>query len=434
MADASLHTGDGEDRAGEAGAALETGLELVAAMAEDFATSGDVAKSLGNALERITEHVGAEGGSIFLLEPGARALVCEASTGPVDLRGLRLRVDEGVVGRAVRCNSCEMVRDVVQDPSFDSGVDENTGFTTRSILCASLSVRARSLGAIELVNKRGAGKLFDDHDRRLLRALAAAAGLALHNAQLARDLVEQERVRRELELAAEIQRNLLPAPRPAPFPVCGVNVPARRVSGDFYDYLTLPDGRVAFAVGDVAGKGMNAALLMAKTASLYRCLARSAPGPGRLLSRINQEICDTATRGLFVTMVSGVYDPGSGRVVLANAGHEPPLVHRPGGRFEAIAAESPPLGIGADLFPEEGFPEVSVELDGSCLYVFTDGVTESRAHGPPVGVEGVEALIRELAGRDAASRIEALVDRLSGDPRHDDLTLLVLDPRRGEAG
>jgi len=434
MADVPVESGNVASAGDEPGASLERSLELVAAMAEDFAASGDVATSLGHALERIAEHVGAEGGSIFLREPEQDALVCEASTGPLDLRGLRLGAGEGVVGRALRANSCEIVRDAVRDPGFESGAAESGGFATRSILCAPLSVGGRSLGAIELVNKRGRGKLFDDHDRRLLRTLAAAAGLALHNAQLARDLVEQERVRRELELAAEIQRNLLPPPRPAPFPVCGVNVAAHQVSGDFYDYLALTDGRVAFAVGDVAGKGMNAALLMAKTASLYRCLARDATGPGALLARIDAEICETATRGMFVTMVAGVYDPSRRQAVLANAGHEPPLVHRAGDRFEALGAEAPPLGIAAGRKADEGPRETLVDLEDACLYVFTDGITESRSQGAAFGAEGVKALLCELAGLDVATRIERLVERVAGDPRHDDLTLLAVDPSREGPG
>jgi len=434
MADAPLESHNADNDEGDPGTPLERSLELVAAMAEDFAASGDVSTSLGHALERIAEHVGAEGGSIFLREPDQGALICEASTGPLDLRGLRLGAEEGVVGRAVQDNSCEIVRDAVRDPGFGGDGSESRGFPTRSILCASLSVGGRSLGAIELVNKRGHGKLFDDHDRRLLRTLAAAAGLALHNAQLARDLVEQERVRRELELAAEIQRNLLPSARPAPFPVCGVNVPAHQVSGDFYDYLMLADGRVAFAVGDVAGKGINAALLMAKTASLYRCLARDVAGPGALLARINEEICDTATRGMFVTMVAGVYDPAGRQAVLANAGHEPPLVHRPGDRFDAIPAEAPPLGISSGWQGGEEISESVVDMEDARLYVFTDGITESRVQGSAFGTEGVKALLRELAGLDVATRIERLVERVAGDPGHDDLTLLALDPDREGRG
>ncbi len=93
-----------------------------------------------------------------------------------------------------------------------------------------------------------------------------------------------------------------------------MNLPARTVSGDFFDYFDLPDGRICFNLGDVSGKGINASLLMAKTSSLYRCLGKSIPDPGRLLQLINREIFETTTRGMFVTMVAGLYDPARGTV------------------------------------------------------------------------------------------------------------------------
>jgi sigma-B regulation protein RsbU (phosphoserine phosphatase) len=120
---------------------LEASLELIAGMAQDFATSRDLDATLQQALERITRHIGAEGGSLFLLNGSGDELLCHASTGPVPMTGVRLDPSEGVVGRSVRNNACEMVRDVLNDPSFEPSIDEDTGFTTRSILCAPLSVR-----------------------------------------------------------------------------------------------------------------------------------------------------------------------------------------------------------------------------------------------------------------------------------------------------
>ncbi len=423
---------EGNVDAGRPNGALGTELELIADMSQDFARCLDVDATLRRALARITDHIDAQGGAVFLLDAEGEQLVCHASVGPVQLDGLRLPLSHGIVGRSVRNDSCELVRDVLQDPNFDSAVDADTGFQTRSILCASLSVQDRSLGAIELVNKRGRDRLFDDRDRRLLRTLAASAGLALQNARLAADLMDQERVRRELELAAEIQRSLLPERRPAPFPAAGVNVAARDVSGDFFDYLPLEDGRIAFAVGDVAGKGMNAALLMAKTASLFRCLVKSEPHPGRLLARINEEICDTATRGLFVTMVAGLYDPANHRVCLANAGHEPPLLHHRDGHFDAFEAEVPPLGIAPFLGGDQGLPVVEIDLDGGALYVFTDGVTEGRSDaGEMLGAEGIRALLAKYESLPPGERVEATVRPLAHDPLHDDLTLLVVDDACG---
>jgi len=413
------------------GEAVLDPLELLAEMSRDFAASLDIEATLSRALETITRYLKAEGGAVFLLDDTLTTLTCTSSVGGSDITGIRIPSDQGIVGRTVRENQSEIVRDAQQDPRFYSKVDEQTGFQTRSILCAPLSVHDQRLGAIELVNKRGHDPRFTPDDLLMLETLCASAALAILNARMAEALVEQERVRRELELAAEIQRSLLPVPRGADFPVHGVNHPARMVSGDFFDFFALPDGSIGFNLGDVAGKGMNAALLMAKTASLYRCLGKTIHHPGLLLARINEEICETATRGMFVTMVGGLYDPRRGTVRLANAGHEPPLLHRTDDSFSAMPADAPPLGI-VPFVDGSGFPEREFELNGGTLYLFTDGVTEGFLRdGGTLKVEGLKALIRERMGDSVPDRLGAVLDVF--DPQEgalrDDVTVLAIDDR-----
>ncbi|MEX2450760.1 MAG: SpoIIE family protein phosphatase [Rhodospirillales bacterium] len=411
-------------------------LELLAAMSQDFAASGDIRKTLSKALMRITDYMDAEGGALFLLEDKGTVLRCTASVGPVDLMGLSLQAGEGIVGRCVQSNAAEIVRDVSKDPNFFSGADEKTGFRTRSLLCAPMMVRDEKIGAIEVVNKRSRDGLFDNTDLHLLQVLSSSAALALINARMAEALVEQERVRREMELAAEIQRSLLPGSKEPSFPVRGINIPARTVSGDFYDFFELPDGKVCFCLGDVSGKGMNAALLMAKTASLFRALGKTSPEPGMLLARINAEVCETATRGMFVTMVAGVYDPATGELVLSNAGHEPPLIHRGGGMFESIEAEAPPLGV-MPLGPGEDFPETSFQLGKNTLYVFTDGVTEGYGKdGKPLEIEGLKSILAENDDIEMQDRLETVVDILydPGKPLRDDITIMAIEGRIREEG
>ena len=399
-------------------------------MARDFAESMDINATLLRALSRIVDFVDAEGGALFLLDDARVELTCTSCVGATDITGIKLRADQGIIGRTVQANAGEIVRDARTDPSFYSKVDEQTGFTTKSILCAPMSVHEERLGAIELVNKRGNDPRFTATDLRVLETMAASAALALVNARMAEALVEQERVRRELELAAEIQRSLLPARQDGAFPIHGVNFPARIVSGDFFDFFTLPDGRICFNLGDVSGKGMDAALLMAKTASLYRCLGKSARRPGRLLARINAEICETSTRGMFVTMVGGLYDPATGIVRFSNAGHEPPLLHGSDGTFQSLPAESPPLGIVPLPANAAGFPEAEIQLDGGTLYIFTDGVTEGYLEGgATLQVEGFKEVIRHHADRPVADRLDAVINlfnRRDGALR-DDLTVLAID-------
>ena len=407
-------------------------LDLLAEMARDFATSRDIEGAMARALARIAAMVGAEGGALFLLDVSGENLVCSASFGPVDIQGLSVEAGQGIVGRSVATNASEMVRDVASDPHFKGALDEKTGFTTKSILCAPMAVQQDRIGAIELVNKTGGDGLFADEDMKFLEALAASAGLAILNARMAGELAEQEVMQRELALAAEIQRGLLPPPGGDDFPVCGVNRPARVVSGDFYDYFTLYDGRIAFTLADVSGKGMNAALLMAKAASLFRCLGKEDLRPGRLLQRINAEVCETSLRGMFVTMVGGVYDPATGRVVLSNAGHEPPLLHNRDGSFSALEAGAPPVGIPPELTGGGPVPEDVLHLDGGALYIFTDGVTEGYvAAGEELGDQGFkDMIVKSLAeGEDATARIEKVAARLtaSGLALRDDVTIMVID-------
>ncbi len=405
-------------------------LELLSEMGRDFSSSLDIQGALERAVSHITDYVEAEGGALFLLDETGDMLKCHACVGATDIIGLTLPSDQGIVGRSVQNDQSEIVRDVQNDPSFYGKIDKTTGYTTRSILCAPLSVKNQRIGAIELINKRTGDHLFEDNDLRILESMAASAALAIHNARMSEALVEQERFARELELAAEIQRSLLPESGGDDFPVHGINIPARTVSGDFFDFFELEDGRICFNLGDVSGKGMNAALLMAKTSSLFRCLGKTIHQPGRLLSRINQEICETAARGMFVTMVVGIYDPRSGIMRFSNAGHEPPLFFDSESNVSSFPADAPPVGISPYLVGEEGYPEEELRFDGGTFYVFTDGVTEGYlADGSEMGVEGLTDILLASRQSTASIRLAGVVDKidLGSGPLRDDITILAID-------
>ena len=404
---------------------LERHLALLARMSQEFATSLDIEDTLNNAIIQMMDYMDAEAASIFLLENNDTDLVCRACAGPIKLIGLRLDADQGIVGRTVQDNQPQMVRDVSKDPNFTAQVDEQTGFTTRSILCAPLAVKNHKIGAIELVNKKTEDGLFAVNDEYILTALASSAALSIHSAAQATALVEQERIQRELELAREIQGNLLPEPRDDRFPVHGYNLPMLEVSGDFFDFFELNDGRICFNLADVSGKGMNAALLMAKTSSLFHCLGKTVTEPCRLMAMINNEVYENSTRGMFVTMVGGIFDPRDNSVCLANAGHHPPLIQHVNGEFEEVDGESPPLGI----MPDMDFPESHIKLGQDSLYLYTDGVTEAHQNGEMIGEEGLQAMITAHRHKPVSERIEAMFSILQDEDRllHDDVTMMVIE-------
>jgi sigma-B regulation protein RsbU (phosphoserine phosphatase) len=412
-------------------------LELLASIGQDFTMSLDIEETLKVTLQRIMEYIDAEAASLFMLVNNDTEIDSRVCVGASDITGLKLEYGRGIVGQSIAQQESLLVRDARADPRFHGAVDEETGFVTRSILCAPMSIKGLQLGAIEVLNKRGGDGLFNERDRQVLRALAASAAMAIRNATLTRSLVEQQRVQRELELVAELQQHLLPRAQQPSFPVHGLNLPARTVSGDFYDFFPVGEGRICFTLGDVTGKGIQAALLMAKASSLARCLGKSIHRPGELLDLINREVCDSAIRGMFVTMVVGLYEPATGHVILANAGHEPPLLLQPDGGRRSFPAEAPPVGISPELFPDARFPEVETQLGPGSLYVFSDGVTEGRIDGGgPLGADGLEKLLRDLADLPPAERLEVIASKfIQPDvPLHDDLTIMVIEGARTGGG
>lgn len=403
---------------------LEAQAELFAELADGFARTLNLQETLRTALVRMSGHLQAEAASVFLLEEDRQVLVCRDCVGPVDITGLRLDARFGIVGRATRERNCLMVRDVRGHPDFAASVDAGTGFETRSILCSPLIVADDCIGAVEFINKCSHDGLFDASDQYLLSVFASAAAMAIRNARMATALVEQDRIRRELDLAREIQERLLPAPS-ADAPVAGLNLPAHVVSGDFFDFQLVSPTRCYFSLGDVSGKGVNAALLMSQCSGLLRCLARTLPDPAELLRQVNQELCRTATHGMFVTVAAGFLDPTTGCIELASAGHPPALLRDESGDWTALEFDAPPLGIVAGA----EFELRSFNIGTGQLYLYSDGILEARINGSPLGVAGIERMIDGLAADGRVQRLEAMLRALeaAGAQSHDDVTLLVVE-------
>ena len=398
-------------------------LPILAEVSQQLAVSVDLERTLRDSVAFITDYMRAEAAAVFLLEADGSTLQCRACVGPVDILGLRIPADAGIVGRAVSQNSCQMVRDARIDPDFAAKVDANTGFITRSVLCAPLTTAQGAIGAIEIINKLDGG-LFDEVDRDALRLLAAPTALALNIARMAGELLEQGRIQRELTMARRLQRSLLPKRRRGNFPLRALNMPAQEISGDFYDFFDMPDGRIAFTLGDVAGKGLDAAFLMVRCASLLRWAGKEGLPPGCWMARANDELCEAIPPGMFVCAVAGYYDPALRTAVWANAGFPPLLRIAKDGQVERMPAEGPPLGILAGMH----FPEQNCDVAGAALYMFSDGVTDVRdASGKTLDLEGVEMALTEYADRSPEARLRRLVRRLRELRVTDDITVMLIE-------
>lgn len=278
-------------------------------------------------------------------------------------------------------------------------------------------------------SRHGVGP-FPTTDRRTLALFANQAAIALENAKLHRLALEKERLEREMELAAEIQKQLLPEimPEIPGFEVHGWNRPARQVGGDYYGLLRLADGSWSLVVGDVTGKGLPAALLVSTLHSALRLLLdRMEIGP-TLVERLNRHVLEMSGTNKFITMLVAQLDAQSGRLRYLNAGHNPGLLIRQDGRVEELGATGLPVG----LMPHSTYELASLDLEpGDLLCLYSDGITECTApDDEELGLDRLIALLseaREIPLPEIISIIDQETRTFAGDlPQGDDQTVVLV--------
>ena len=405
-------------------------LAIVTQMNQEFAKSLDLKETLNNSLEVIIKRIDAQAANIFLIDDKSQSFQCIASKHQAYLEDFEIPITQGVMGKAAVMKKCIRVgnvrKDVREIAEFYFDLDNKTNFTTYSVLCSPLIVSDECIGVIHCLNKKTGNKLFEENDRKLLETLSGPAALAIRNAKMAKDLVEKNRMQKEIEIVGEIQKTLLSQNKKDNFPIAGINIPAKVVSGDFYNFAELSNGIFGFGVADVSGKGIKSSLLMSKASSLYRCLSKTNFSAAELLNILNSEICETTSRGMFVTMLIGIYDSNKKELTLANAGHEPPLIYSKEGNFSNFEEAGPPLGIA----PKFKFKETKINFSNSSMYIFTDGITEIKdTEGKMLESQGFENYIKKYQQVPNNERLNKIIEDIikSGRIQKDDLTIVVVD-------
>ena len=405
-------------------------LQIINKMNQEFALSLDLNETLNTALQIIIARLNAQAANIFLINEKLKKFECIASLNQEYLDEYKLDLKDGVMGKAVDLRKCIRVgnvrKDVREIAEFYFDLDNKTNFTTYSVLCAPLIAANDCIGVIHCLNKKTDDKLFIEDDRKLLELLSTPAALAIRNAKLAKEMVEQNKIQKEVEIVGEIQKSLLSTNKKEPFPLAGINIPAKVVSGDFYNFNDLGDNRYGFGVADVSGKGIKSSLLMSKASSLYSCLSKTNFSPASLLTQLNNEICETISRGMFVTMLIGIYDSNTKELLLANAGHEPPILMNEKDEFSNFNEAGPPLGI----IPKTQYKEYKVSFEKSSMYIFTDGITEIKnPQGEELGSLGFQNYIKKYKDKPNNERLKLIIENLlnSRYKQKDDLTIVVID-------
>jgi PAS domain S-box-containing protein len=395
-------------------------------------TSQEVLRTI---VEQIVALVGVEGCAIYRWHEDSKALVIELF---LDKRGDDWQ-ELAPPGTVFRLSERPTLRRVLLEGSLISLQDDDQRVDPRerdwmakehikSRLVLPLIVRDRSIGLLELTESRWR-RSFTDHDIRIARGLAAQAAVAMENARLQQEKLAQ--MEREMELAHHIQVSLLPqqAPHVPGLEIAARSVPARQVGGDFYRYMTLPDGRLGLVIGDVSGKGVPAALFMAMTITAIDAQVHEHATPGDLLGQLNQMLYPRVQPShTIVGLLVALFEPKSNRVQVSNAGMIHPLVV---GETNPYWLEVSGLPVGA--LPAVNYASREVSLGDKATIIFaSDGVVEAMdAQGQLFGFERLQRVVEALGEEDDPQTVlegiwEAVSHHVRNAEPHDDMTLIVV--------
>lgn len=401
-------------------------------VSEVMTTNIELNELLAIIINKLVETIGAERGTLYLVdqergELWSKVLLEEASVLPE----IRVKVGQGIAGYVALTGEVLNIADAHTHPMFNADFDTKTGYITRNILAVPMrNPQQQIIGVVQLLNKT-TGDSFTTPDARLLTAMASQAAISIENARLYRQELDQKVIERELKTARDIQVSFLPEepPQLEGWDIAVFWKPVNSVAGDFYDFYTLNDGRLAVVIADVSGKGIPAALFMAVTVTVLRFGMSLGLPPKEMIERANHLVLEHQRSRMFATIFVGYTDLSSGEIEFVNAGHNPPILYRAAtGECELLRAPGVALGIFAAALYEEKTVQMK---SGDVLVLFTDGLTE--AYNPAeeeFGEERLEAIICENAAYSAstikAHIISAVHEFAVGCEDFDDETLIVI--------
>jgi serine phosphatase RsbU (regulator of sigma subunit)/anti-sigma regulatory factor (Ser/Thr protein kinase) len=407
---------------------------------------------LNRVVEQALELLGAERGSIMLLDERKLELSVRASRGLADSSEFKVRLGEGISGWVAKQGEPLVLQDAVADPRF-----KGTNRNIVSALAVPLRVEGRIIGVLN-VSSSTAGRYYDDHDLAYLISFADMAAAAIENARLYQVLrSDQDHLAKELRMASRVQRSIISTQMPcASIRMVSRLIPASAVGGDFFSVVPLSrDSRFCFycssqmqdqcqklrsescpnkfgiMIGDVANKGMPAALIMSVLTTILYQAGQHLISPRSILNEANsafRRFFSESQYG-FATLFYGFYGNTDNSLTYAKAGHEPPLVVRNGGGIEQLDGEGYPVG----LMEDGGYQEKTVRLErGDRILLYTDGVTGAlNDRGEILGRKRLEELVKTHADQDIEGFLDVLGDEVmlfSGDaPQPDDIAVMVLE-------
>jgi serine phosphatase RsbU (regulator of sigma subunit) len=342
-------------------------------------------------------------------------------------RGVGFQISKTIRDRVLKEKTSLLVRDAQLDQNL-KGHMSIVEQKVRSLLAVPLQTNDRVIGLIYLDSPNHIRE-FTREDLNLLTVMANVAAIRIEHSRL-NEIEETERaLAKEMQQAAQIQARLFPqeAPKTEGLDIAARAVPARQAGGDYYDFIRFPDGKIGLMVGDVAGKGMPAALLMSSLQARVHVLFEDSNDLATKIERLNKSTCGNCPDNRFITFFFGILDPETGELVYVSAGHNPPVLVRAQGGYELLPGGGLILGI----MPIAKYQESRITVEkGDVLVMFSDGVTEApNPNDEEYGEERLANLVAELSGKPAQEIVAAIhtsvAEFTEGAPPADDITVVV---------
>ena len=417
------------------------------------ATQGVLLRKMITAAVRIVE---ARSGAIFLTDPKKEYLSAVALEGlfpppiaPPDMmedkmasRSIYLEqvvlaqkvpINNNFLGNVIRSGKSVLIAGRQKDmglPEYEEEV-----LQIRSMMLVPLKFRDEILGVLAVVNKKGEQE-FSSAELSMLESLSEQASFSIYSSRLSNLVREKQRIDRDLEIARDIQRLLLPDsfPNIATVDVCAMNLSAQEVGGDYYDFIRVDPDHWGFVIADVSGKGVAGALIMTMCRSALRTKAPGNRSPAQVLREVNRIIFPDIKDDLFITLTYGILDAATREFVFARAGHEPVLVCRAEtGQIEALTGKGMAIGIDSGQFFDNLIADVSLTLrPQDTVVLYTDGITEAideqeQEFGRDNLYEAIRTFSKSRNASEVINGLEQRVKRFIGNyPQNDDITLMVV--------
>ncbi len=372
----------------------------------------------------------AEAASLLLLDENDKELEFRVALGPKgkEVKPFRLPLGQGIGGWVAKNGKPLLIPDAYEDSRFDPSFDKRSGFITRSIACVPLIHNNRTLGVMQALNRTD-GKPFTDEDVRTFTIFSTLAGLAIENSRLLYSAIEKEKIDKDLAVAAEIQRLIIPKhlPKVANLEMSGIYIPSKGIGGDFYSIFPLNDNETVFCIADATGKGISGALLVSTLHATLKAYLDFTNDLVLILTKLNHLIDELSTSDKYITLFIAHYDKRTSELTYINAGHNPPILFTKKDKHERLKKGGVCIGI----IPFDYHPETIKLNKGDLLLMYTDGVTDAmNEKRERFGESNLIDIVSEKRGLNC----EAIQDEISlrvldhcGDqPLSDDFTLFIV--------